>query len=86
MNKNEVKTKTEIIKELYEQLDKKGVFKSEIAKKLGKSVKYLTNYWFPNCDGITLSHQDFVLKELEDTIANQKAAKIKVVSPETVIP
>lgn len=67
---NKTISKTEEIKELYQQLKAKGKFVSALAEKLSMSRKYMTNYWFPSCD-ITEVHQDAVIEFLKETIANQ---------------
>jgi len=71
---NDKEKTVERIKELYNRLNRKGDFKYKLARKLGMSVKYLTNYWFPNCDGITEIYHQTVLQELQDTINNQEAS------------
>jgi hypothetical protein len=64
-------SKNEQIKNLYSQLSKKGEFIGELATALGKSKKYLTNYWFPSCD-ITEKHQDEVLNFIKAKVESQK--------------
>lgn len=71
---NQTVTKTDEIKELYEQLNAKGKFVTALAEKLKMSRKYLTNYWFPSCD-ITEAHQEQTLELLKQTIKNQQNEK-----------
>jgi len=60
------------IKELYEQLDKKGEFVTALALELGMSRKYLLNYWFPQCD-ITAKYQVKVLNFIKKELSKQKS-------------
>jgi len=71
---NDKEKTVERIKELYNRLERKGDFKYKLARKPGMSVKYLTNYWFPNGDGITEIYHQTVLQELQNTINNQEAS------------
>lgn len=61
----------EQIKSLYEKLQHKGDFITELANELGMSRKYISNYWFPSGD-VTKRHKAKVLELLQKTLNEQE--------------
>ena len=61
----------EVIRELYDQIDKKTKFIIKVAKDLGKSPQTVRVHWFAQFWSIPEEYQQRVIELLEETIKNQ---------------